>query len=153
MTAGRICSRVVATASPRETIRVAAGRMAENEVGTLVVVESDGVTRPIGIVTDRDIAIRCVGGRLDPDSTPVSRMMTSPVATIEEHTTIEEAVSRMAVTSARRLVVTGDDGKLVGILSLDDILGMITGEASAVGRLLGKQVPRFAASGAGPRKV
>jgi CBS domain-containing protein len=125
--------------------------MMENEVGTLVVTESDGVTRAIGIVTDRDIAIRCVGGGLDPDNTPVSRMMTSPVATIEEHTPVDEAVSRMAVTSTRRLVVTGDDGQLVGVLSLDDVIGMITHEAGAVGRLLEKQGPHFAAPGTARR--
>ena len=151
MSAGRICTRIVATVSPRETVRVAARRMAEHEVGTLVVVESDGVTRPIGIVTDRDIAIRCVGGGLDPDNTPVSKMMTSPVATVEEHSSVEDAVSRMAVTSARRLVVTGDEGELVGILSLDDVIGLITDEARAVGRLLERQEPHLAGPAAAGR--
>ena len=50
-----------------ETVRDAAERMVENDVGTLVVVDPDGASRAVGIVTDRDVAIRCVGGGLDPD--------------------------------------------------------------------------------------
>jgi len=141
MSAGRICSRVVVTALPDELVRVAASRMAENDVGTLVVVKSNGSEEAIGIVTDRDIAIRCVAGGLDPTCTLVSAIMTTPVRAIDEEMPIEDAILRMAEAGARRLIVTGKRGELVGILSLDDVVGMLTEEVAPIGRLLEAQEP------------
>lgn len=143
MSVGRICSRVVVLASPSESIRAAARRMAENDVGSIVAIESNGTA--IGVLTDRDIAIRCVAANVDPDKTPISKVMTTPVQSVYEHTPIEEAVSRMAVAATRRLVVTGEEGKLIGILSLDDVLDQLIGEVGSIGRLLTKQQPHITA--------
>lgn len=141
MSAGRLCSRVMATASPAESIRTASRRMAEYDVGTLVVLKEDRGTRAVGLITDRDIAIRCVAKALDPDDTLVSEIMTSPVHSVSDGTPIEEAISRMATAGTRRLIVTGDGDRVAGILSLDDILDQIIRETSAIGRLLQKQQP------------
>ena len=141
MSVGRICSRLVVTVSSVESVRVAARRMAENGVGTLVVANLDGVIQASGIVTDRDIAVRCVAESLDPDRTPVSRVMTAPAGSVDESTPIEEAVRMMASAATRRLIVTGDDHRLIGILSLDDVLDLLVEEIESVGRLLKKQVP------------
>ena len=143
MSAGRICSRVIATASPHESIRAVARRMAEYDVGTLVVLEGDGASRAIGVLTDRDIAVRCVARNLEPDQTLVSDIMTTPVQSVSEHTPIEDAISRMASAATRRLVVTGDGDRVVGILSLDDVLDLLIEETGAIGRLLEKQKPRI----------
>lgn len=145
MSAGKICSRVIATASPDETIRVAARRMAEFDVGTLVILGIGGQRRAIGVVTDRDIAIRCVAAKLDPDQTRVSDVMTTPVQCVSEHTPIEEAISQMASGATRRLVVTGDGDRVVGILSLDDVLDLLIEETGSIGRLLEKQRPHIPA--------
>lgn len=142
MSVGRICSRVVATASGSETIRMAARRMADHDVGTLVVVGNGPTT---GIVTDRDLAIRCIAGRLDPDETPISEVMTSPVHSVDEHTPMEDAVAIMARAGTRRLVVLGEDNRVVGLLSLDDVLDVLVDEAGAIGRLLEQQKPRIPA--------
>ena len=143
MSAGRICSRVVATASPDETIGAAARRMAEYDVGTIVVLEGDRAKRAVGIVTDRDIVTRCVAEKLDPEATPVSRLMTTTIQSVGEHTPIEQALARMGSAGTRRVVVTGEADRLVGILSLDDVLGLLVEAASAVGRLLEKQQPHI----------
>ncbi|HEU5169424.1 MAG TPA: CBS domain-containing protein [Gemmatimonadales bacterium] len=145
MTTGKICSRIVATVWPTETVRAAALRMAENDVGSLVVIEADGLHRPIGILTDRDIAVRCVGGRLDPDKTPVSTVMTTRVHTIDEQAAVEDALSQMAAGGTRRLIVTGRGERLVGVLSLDDVLDLLTTETAAIGKLLDKQRPHVTA--------
>jgi CBS domain-containing protein len=142
MSAGRLCSRVVATASPDETIGAAARRMAEYDVGTIVVLEGDR-HRAVGILTDRDIAIRGVARKVDPEATPVSALMTAPVQSIGEHTPIEQALSRMAIAGARRLVVTDEADRVVGILSLDDVLDLLVQETGTIGRLLEKQQPRI----------
>jgi signal-transduction protein with cAMP-binding, CBS, and nucleotidyltransferase domain len=143
MSAGSICSRVMATAWPNESIRVAAQRMSQNGVGTLVVVEADGASRALGIVTDRDITTRCVAAGIDPATTPVSRIMTAQVHMVDEETPIEDAVSRMATVGTRRLVVTGHRQAPVGILSLDDVLDLFTQEGASIGRLLEKQRPHI----------
>lgn len=141
MSAGRICSRVVVTASPNESIRIAAQRMAEKDVGTIVVVDPSRVPEAVGIITDRDLAIRCIAGRLEPDQTQVSKVMTAPVQSVDEETPIEEALSKMAGAATRRLVVTGKGGSLIGILSLDDVLELLVEEAASIARLLEKQKP------------
>ena len=145
MTAGRLCSRILATASPDESVRAAARRMAEFDVGTLVVLKENRGSHAVGVITDRDIAVRCVAEKLDPDEALVSEVMTTPVHTIADDTPLEDAIARMAGAGTRRLVVTEDGDRVAGILSLDDILESIAREASAIGRLLEKQQPRIPA--------
>ena len=144
MSVGRICSRVVATASASETIRKAADRMAELDVGALVVVGPDHPKKAIGILTDRDLAIRCIPGRFSEETT-IAAVMTSPVHSVDEHTPLEDAVDAMARAGIRRLVVTGGGNRLVGLLSLDDVLGVVVEEATAIGRLLEQQKPKIPA--------
>jgi CBS domain-containing protein len=139
MSVGRLCSRIVATASASENIRTAAQRMFDQEVGTLVVVEQPG--HAVGILTDRDIALRCVAGHVDPGETSIAELMSTPPHSVDEHTPVEDAVTRMAALGVRRLVVTGEDNRVVGVLSLDDVLGQIVGETGAIGRLLKQQKP------------
>ena len=142
MSAGRLCSRVLVTATSNETIRTAARRMAENDVGTLVVLEAAGV-RAVGMLTDRDITIRAAAEGLDLDATPVWRIMTTPVQGVHEATPLEQALARMAASGTRRLLVTGDVGRPVGILTLDDVLDLLSAEVGAVGRLLERQQPHI----------
>jgi CBS domain-containing protein len=141
MSAGRTCSRVVVTVRPDETVRDAARQMAEHAVGSLVVVAVDGTTRAVGMITDRDIAIRCVAARRHPDETLVSEIMSAPVQSVDEHTPIAEALSHMAGAGTRRLVVTGANKEAVGILSMDDVLDLLIEETTEIGRLLSKQAP------------
>ncbi len=145
MTVGRICTRVMASASSQETVRVAAQRMSTNDVGTLVVLDGDEAG-PIGIITDRDMVLRCLAPGLDPERTPISSIMTRPVHTVSEQAPIEEALRTMAQVGTRRLVVLGEIGRPVGVLSLDDLLDVLADEAGAIGRLLGKQQSGIAAA-------
>jgi len=141
MSAGQICSRAVVTALPEEFVRVAARRMAEHSVGTVIVVNKGKPDEPVGIVTDRDIVIRCVAGSMDPDTTPVSKIMTQPLRAIDENAPLEDVILRMNDASARRLVVTGKKGQMVGVLSLDDVVGVLIDELQPIGRLLERQEP------------
>jgi CBS domain-containing protein len=140
MSAGRICVRSVQVASPEETVRAVARRMAETAVGTVVVVGSD--RRPLGILTDRDIAVRCVADERDPDATEVGTVMTAPMDAIHEGTPIETALSRMEGLGVRRLAVVDDEERLVGLLALDDVLELLAEEASTIGRLVGLRAPQ-----------
>lgn len=145
MSVGRISTRVIATVSPDESIGAAARRMDEYDVGSLVVVSGDSHSRAIGIVTDRDIVVRCVAKKVDAEETRVSDVMTTPVHSVSEHLSIEQAISRMVSAGTRRLVVTGDEDRVLGVLSLDDVLGLLFEETEAIGQLLEKQKPRIPA--------
>jgi len=141
MSVGRICTRTVATASSGESVMEVARRMAEYNVGTVVVV--DASRKPVGIVTDRDIVLRSVARGHDAEDTPASVVMTREVRTVDESVPIEQALGTMAGAEARRLVVTGDEGKLVGVVSLDDILELLAEEAETIGRILRQEAPRL----------
>jgi CBS domain-containing protein len=91
---------------------------------------------PLGVLTDRDIALRCVAPGLSPDSTAISDVMTKPIACVHEAMPIETALSQMAGAQVRRLAVTDDEDQLVGILALDDILELLAEEAETIGRLI-----------------
>jgi CBS domain-containing protein len=121
-------------ASPEETVRAVATRMAGSGVGTVVVMGED--RKPLGILTDRDVAVRCVAERRDPDATDVRSVMSVPVRCVHESTPIESALARMAGAHARRLAVVDDEGRLVGILALDDVLDLLAEEATSIGKLL-----------------
>lgn len=139
MSTGRICSRSVVLVGPEESVREAARRMDQYGVGTLVVQE-DGQTL-LGILSDRDIAIRCVARDLDPDTDTVGDVMTSPVRSVEEATPIEDALALMAAAGVRRLPVVDEDERVIGILSVDDVLGLLSEEIATIGQLLARYEP------------
>jgi CBS domain-containing protein len=130
---------VVYTTTPNEKARFAARRMQEHNVGTLVVVDLGG--KAIGLLTDRDVAMRCVAESRDCESTPVSEIMTSPVTLVEEDTAIETAVQKMAASQVRRLVVVDEHNRLAGLLSLDDVLDLLIEESESIGMILHAQTP------------
>lgn len=137
MSAGAVCVRSVQIASPQESVREVARRMAKAGVGTVVVLGDD--KQPVGILTDRDVALRCVAEQRDPDATRVGAVMTAPATCIPESTPIEDALSRMAGLQVRRLVVVDAKRHLVGILALDDVLELLAEEAVTIGRLLSRR--------------
>jgi CBS domain-containing protein len=139
MTVERICVRRVDVAKPGESVQVGARRMQSRKVGTLVIVNS--TNEPIGIVTDRDLAMRVLAEALDPALTPLSEVMTAPVTTVSEDTPIEEALRFMRVGACRRLPVTDAAGKLTGLVSLDDVLDLLSHEFREIGRLLVEENP------------
>jgi CBS domain-containing protein len=134
MSSGKVCVREVVIAEARENVREAALRMTREEVGTLVVL--DEARRPVGILTDRDVLVRCVAPGRDPATTRVADVMSAPVISVSEATPIEDALDRMRVKRVRRLPVVGAQGTLVGILSLDDVLDLIAEETATIGRIL-----------------
>lgn len=139
MSVGRICIRTVDIADLDETVQVAASRMHTRNVGTLIVI--DDAKNPIGILTDRDLAMRVVGKGLDPNTTAVESVMSSLPDSVTENTSIESAIAVMRRGPYRRLPVVDDQNRLVGLLSLDDILMLLSEEFEEIGQLVGKEGP------------
>ncbi len=140
MSAGSICRREVLVAGLGESARTAAQRMREHNVGTLVVRDENG--RPAGILTDRDLVLRVMAEGKDPAVTPVLEVMTVVPKKVAEDTPIENALALMRSEECRRLPVVGRDGKLVGVLSLDDVLELLAEEFGAIGRIVRSEGPR-----------
>ena len=108
----------VVSVTPDETAAEAARLLARHNVGSLPVCGEDGGLR--GVVTDRDIVLRCVAAEEDPAQTPVRDIMTRSCATVTPGDDCREATRLMALHQVRRLPVV-EDGKLVGVISLSDL--------------------------------
>jgi CBS domain-containing protein len=110
-------SRTVRLTRPDETLRQAAQAMAEMDVGALPVSADD---RLVGMITDRDIAVRAVAAGRSPD-TPVGEIMSSDICYCFEDQDLEDVANNMSDIKVRRLPVVSRDKRLVGILSLGDM--------------------------------
>lgn len=139
MSVGRICTRTVDVAAPDESAQVAAERMKARNVGTLVVLDQNQI--PIGIVTDRDLAMGVVAKGFDPNMTELEVVMSKLPETVSESTPIESAIAIMRRGGHRRLPVVDDDGKLLGLITLDDILDLLSEEFEEIGELVRKEGP------------
>ncbi|MBN68854.1 MAG: hypothetical protein CME32_06175 [Gimesia sp.] len=139
MTAGRICTREVDLVDQNESVQVAAERMNSRNVGTLIVLDEE--SHPIGMLTDRDLALRVVGKGRDAIETTVCDIMTRFPYNISEDTSIEAALTKMRSGGFRRLPVVDREGKLLGVLTLDDILELLCEEFTEIGKLIQKESP------------
>jgi CBS domain-containing protein len=113
-----IMSRNAVTIHVDHSVTEAAQRMAEADVGFLVVLDGDEI---VGTVTDRDIVVRCVAQGPESHSHTVCSVMTRHVVYCHDHTPIADALGLMTEQCVRRLVVVGGDEELAGIFSLSDI--------------------------------
>ena len=106
--------------------------MRERHVGYLVVAEPDppaGVTqRPVGVLTDRDIVIAVVAQQADPRHTLVKDVMTRDPVVLKSSDSLTLAVQCMRQAGVRRMPVIGSVGELMGVLSLDEVLDMVSNE-------------------------
>ena len=124
MSLGTLLARKAITAAPHEPLCLAARLMEQENVGAIVVVERD---RPVGILTDRDLALAvCLHGANSRDS--IQSRMTCPVDTIRDDEGVYNATQKMMELAVRRLPVVDDIGRLVGIVSLDDLLALLSRE-------------------------
>jgi CBS domain-containing protein len=104
--------------APHQTLAEAAQKMRDANVGSLPVVED---AKLIGIITDRDIVIRCVADGADPKATPVRAAASDDVVHCVEDQSVEDASKIMAAAKIRRLPVIDHERRLVGIVALGDI--------------------------------
>ena len=119
-----LIQRKVVTIEPDDPVSLAAKRMKDKMVGSLVVLDGD---IPAGIITDRDIAVRVVGEE-KPPQTPVREVMTRDPITIREDASFFELTKTFREAAVRRLIVVDKEGKLVGLISIDDVFELLTTE-------------------------
>ncbi len=113
-----IMSSNVCLVAPDDTIQFAAQKMEESDIGFLPVGEND---RLVGMITDRDIALRAVALGKDPKKTKVRDVMTDRVLYCSAAEDVEDAAENMAELRVRRMPIVDEDKRLVGVVSLGDI--------------------------------
>ncbi len=118
-------NREVITIAPDAPVSEAAYLMMREDIGSLVVV--DDKMFPIGILTDRDLVVSVIAEGMNPDDVSVADVMTPDVIYVEEDTNILDILSTMSEYSIRRMPVT-KDGKLSGIVSVDDLIVIVATE-------------------------
>jgi CBS domain-containing protein len=101
-----------------KSVAYAAKMMRDEDVGLAPIVEDDKL---IGMLTDRDIAIRVVAEGRNPDQVTVGEVATTQVVTIDPQQDLDEALRIMAKHQVRRLPVVEEDGRLVGIVAQADV--------------------------------
>ncbi len=143
MKAGEICNHHVVTVSPDDSIRRAAELMREHHVGDVVVAErSGGYLAPVGILTDRDIVVEVIAENVGLDQVTVRDTMTDQLITAKEDDDLLATLMQMRENGVRRLPVVDGSGRLVGILSADDVIGLVARELAEVWALIVRQQGR-----------
>jgi CBS domain-containing protein len=118
----------VVTASPDDTVKDIAETMEEENVGSVVVVDSG---EPVGIVTDRDVAVRVVARGEDPETTSASDVMSEDLVVVNSHDGISDLIDTLDAAGVRRMPVV-EDGEISGIVTLDDIAVLLAVELEGI---------------------
>lgn len=122
----------VVVADPETTALAAAKLMRKHHVGALVVVDGLESNRPIGIVTDRDLVLALMAEGLDPEVFTAGDIMSTDLVTANAGLDAMNAVQLMRANRLRRIVIVDDDGRLAGIVSMEDLLELLTRELAAL---------------------
>lgn len=138
MTIYTVCQTNVVSVSPHTTITCVAGLMKEKNIGCVIITEDH---KPVGIVTDRDLTLRVNLTGEEKETTPVSTIMTTGVRTIRKDTGIFDAVQTMKSSKVRRLPVVDMGGRLVGLITVDDIIRLLARELGEIARVIGNESP------------
>lgn len=142
MSIGSLCSAPAVTIGETTSLIEAAQVMLREHVGSLVVVKaSNGKQLVCGMITDRDLAL-ALAGSLNPQTTQVKQVMRSHPTTIRGTDGIYETVLKMKDAGVKRLPVVDDFGALVGIVSADDLIGLLARELSSLSKITDVQIAK-----------
>jgi len=106
---------------PNEMVSQAADLMKSKQVGSIPVIENEQTKKLVGIVTDRDLALKIVAEGLDAKTTKVETVMTRKVVTCHAEDDLQKALDAMSENQLRRIPIVDDDNKVVGIIAQADV--------------------------------
>ncbi len=140
MRIGEICTREVVYCGPRDSVLEVAQLMRNHHVGDLIVAEwRDGLLRPLGVVTDRDLVVKVLAEGVAPETLTAADLMMRELVSAPEYELLHEAIARMRAHGVRRLPVIDAAGSLVGVLTADDVVEFLAEELSGVARIFPRQ--------------
>ena len=127
-----VMSKDLRVVRPDTSVKEVVATLNKFDIGSIVVVQSE---RPVGIITERDILRRALGASLVPEALTARQIMTSPVITIDQSASIDEAAELMARKKVKKLLAT-DGEKIAGMLTFTDIVAKVPKMLSLLEELL-----------------
>lgn len=115
MTKNPVCCK------PEDMVATAAQLMQRENIGSIPVIENDQTQKLVGIVTDRDLALRIVAQGYDAKSTNVETVMTREIVTCQAEDDLQKAIDAMAEHQLRRIPIVDNTNKIVGIIAQADV--------------------------------
>jgi CBS domain-containing protein len=136
MQLSQLCQRDILTLSAEAPVRKAAEMMRVHHVGALALTDAEDPTRVVGVVTDRDLVIKQLAQDRLPQEQTIGAFSTPHLIRVPGTASVHEAVQTMTQHGVRRLFITEADGRLMGVLSLDDLLVHLAEELSGLAQAL-----------------
>jgi len=142
-----MCMHSIVTADRSRTLQECAALMGENHVGTVLVTEeAPGGPQAVGIVTDRDLVVEAMARGVTPAQETIGQIVARRLVTVDSGASIDEAIEVMKREGVRRLLVAAPDRRLVGIISMDDLLEALAGEVAGIAQAIRGGFAREAAA-------
>lgn len=136
MNLSQLCQRDILTVNAEAPVRKAAEMMRVHHVGALALTDPEDATRVVGVVTDRDLVINLLAQDRSPQEQNVGAFSTPHLIRVPGTASVHEAVQAMTQHGVRRLFVTEADGRLMGLVSLDDLLVHLADELGGLAQAL-----------------
>lgn len=139
-TIGEICNREVVYVNRDVTVHAACKLMRHYHVGSLVVVdEGEGRRTPVGIVTDRDVVVEVDAMDLDSKVITAGDIMSSDLVTVPETESLLKTIEVMRFRGVRRVPVVDGDNRLMGIVTIDDLLEVLAEELTNIAHIVARE--------------
>jgi signal-transduction protein with cAMP-binding, CBS, and nucleotidyltransferase domain len=123
-----IIDRRIVSVAPDTRVSEVALRMAKEDVGAILVLDDDQTPR--GIVTDRDIVVRCVAENVDVNDCTIEQILSEPIEVVRETDGVFDCIRKMNEAKVRRIPVVNEQGEAVGIISFGDLIALLGRELS-----------------------
>jgi len=135
-----LTQKPVFTVRRAETVAQAARVMCDRAVGALVITDDSGST-PLGVITDRDL-VWMVSEGLDPKVAVVGQFIQSPLHTARVTDSLSDVTAKMSEHGVRRLPIVDQEDRLIGLVSMDDVLVLLGREMAAVATTITGELAR-----------
>lgn len=140
MSISTLCNREVIIIEPEASVLEAAKLMRKHHVGSILAVNKRNTKRiPVGIVTDRDLIVEVIATELDPAVITVGDIMVSELVTVNQNTGVFETIQYMRRKAVRRTPVIDDDGALIGLVTMDDLLPFLAEELAELTKIADRE--------------
>lgn len=140
MSLKNLVERELISCQPDTTIRRVAQMMEKENVGAVLITENG---KPRGIVTDRDLIIRCLSQAMNCENKPVREVMTTPVDTVNFNSGVYDVIQVMKKNEIRRVPIVDDQGNAVGLLSFGDLFQLLGKEINDLTVAAGPEKPKI----------
>jgi CBS domain-containing protein len=124
-----VINRRLVSIEPDAKVTDAARLMSERDVGSVIVLTNG---KPRGIITDRDIVVRCLAENIDVEDCTVEQVMTESIETVTETEGLFDCIRKMRKAQVRRIPVVDQSGLAIGVVSFGDILALLSKEFSEI---------------------